>query len=123
MYPLRSTDADGNALNGANKYVVKLDRDPPVGAFWSLTMYDDSDKMLVPNSIGRFKVGTDTKGLKHAADGSITIPIQPDPPQGDDAPNWLPSPKGNFYIILRMYQPSDEILKGAFQLPQARKVQ
>lgn len=123
MYPLRSTDADGNALNGANRYVVKLDRDPPVGAFWSLTMYDDADKMLVPNSISRFKVGTDTKGLKHAADGSITIPIQADPPQDDDAANWLPSPKGNFYIILRMYQPSEEILDGTFQLPQVRKVQ
>jgi hypothetical protein len=122
MYPLRSTDADGNALNGANRYVVKLDRDPPVEAFWSLTMYDDGDKMLVPNSISRFKVGTDTKGLKHAADGSITIPIQADPPQGDDATNWLPSPKGNFYIILRLYQPSEEILNGTYQLPQVRKV-
>jgi hypothetical protein len=122
MYPLRSTDADGNALNGANRYVVKLDHEPPVNAFWSLTMYDDADKMLVPNSIGRFKVGTDTKGLKRAADGSITIPIQADPPQGDDAANWLPAPKGNFYVILRLYQPTEQILSGAYQLPQVRKV-
>lgn len=123
MYPLRSTDADGNALSGANKYVVKLDSDPPVGAFWSLTMYDDSDKMLVPNSIGRYKVGTDTKGLKHAADGSITIAIQTDPPPSDDAANWLPSPKGTFYLVLRLYQPSEAILNGTYQLPQVRKVQ
>ena len=79
--------------------------------------------MLVPNSIGRYKVGTDTKGLKHAADGSITIPIQVDAPQGDDAANWLPSPKGTFYIILRMYQPDEKILSGTFPLPQVRKVQ
>jgi len=123
MYPLRSTDADGNALNGASRYVVKLDREPPVNGFWSLTMYDDADKMLVPNAIGRFKVGTDTKGLKRASDGSITIPIQADQPQGDDAANWLPAPKGNFYVILRLYQPSEAILSGAYQLPQMRKVQ
>ena len=79
--------------------------------------------MLVPNSIGRFKVGTDTKGLKRAADGSITIPIQADPPQGDDAANWLPAPKGNFYVILRLYQPTEETLNGAYQLPQVCKVQ
>lgn len=123
MYPLRSTDADGNALSGANRYVVKLDKEPPVGAFWSLTMYDGGDKMLVPNAIGRFKVGTDTKGLKRAADGSITIPIQADPPEGENAANWLPAAKGNFYVILRMYQPGEEILNGSYQLPQVRKVQ
>lgn len=123
MYPLRSTDSDGNALNGANRYVVKFDHEPPVGAFWSLTMYDDSDKMLVPNSIHRYKVGTDTKGLKRAADGSITIPIQADTPQGNDAVNWLPAPKGNFYMLLRLYQPSEAILNGTYQLPQVKKVQ
>jgi hypothetical protein len=123
MYPLRYTDADGNVLNGANRYVIKFDREPPVNAFWSLTMYNASDKMLVENTIDRFKVGTDTRGLKRAADGSITIPIQVEAPQGDAAANWLPAPKGDFYVILRLYQPSDEILNGTYQLPQMRKVQ
>jgi len=109
-------------LSGANKYVVKFDREPPVKAFWSLTMYSASDKMLVENPISRFKVGTDTKGLVKASDGSITIPIQSDRTSGDSAPNWLPAPKGDFYVILRMYQPSDDILNGKYQLPQLRKV-
>jgi hypothetical protein len=122
MYPVRYTDADGQTLNGANKYVVKLDREPPVGAFWSLTMYNASDKMLVENPINRFKVGTDTKGLTKAADGSITIPIQAERPSGEATANWLPAPKGDFYVILRMYQPNDEILSGKYQMPQLRKV-
>ena len=63
MYPIRYTDAEGKVLNGANKYVVKFDREPAVGAFWSLTMYNASDKMLVENPLNRFKVGSDTKGL------------------------------------------------------------
>ncbi|BCP52794.1 hypothetical protein K32_14110 [Kaistia sp. 32K] len=122
MYPLRSTDSDGNLLSGANRYVIKFDREPPVNAFWSLTMYDDADKMLVANPIARYKVGTDTQGLVKAADGSITIPVQADKPDGDAAANWLPAPKGNFYVILRLYQPSDEILNGSYPLPQMRKV-
>lgn len=121
MYPLRSTDADGDVLNGANKYVLKFDRLPPVNAFWSLTMYNGADKMLVDNPIQRYKVGTDTVGLKPAADGSTTIPIQADQPSGDNAANWLPAPKGDFYIMLRLYQPNDEILSGAYQLPQVTK--
>jgi hypothetical protein len=122
MYPIRYTDADGQGLNGANKYVVKMDKVPPVGAFWSLTMYNAADKMLVENPIQRYKVGTDTKGLKTGADGSITIAVQNEQPDEAANVNWLPAPKGDFYVILRMYQPSDAILDGTYKLPQMTRV-
>jgi len=32
--------------------------------------------------------------------------------------NWLPAPKGDFYVILRLYQPTAAILDGTYQLPQ-----
>lgn len=122
LYPLRTTDADGNALSGANRYEVRFDKEPPVGAFWSLTMYDDADKMLVANPIDRFKVGSDTPGLKRSPDGAITIPVQAEAPAGEAAANWLPAPKGKFYLLLRLYQPSEEILDGSYPLPQIRKI-
>lgn len=42
IYPMLRVDADGNPLNGANRYVIHFDKDqtPPVNAFWSLTMYN-----------------------------------------------------------------------------------
>lgn len=122
MYPLRYTDSEGKPLSGANRYVVKLDSAPPVDAFWSLTMYNADDKMLVPNELNRYKVGSDTQGLKVAPDGSITIPIQADKPQGENAANWLPAPKGGFYVILRLYQPKQEVLDNKWQMPQLNKV-
>jgi hypothetical protein len=122
MYPIRYTDADGAGLSGANKYVVTLSKEPPVGAFWSLTMYNAADKMLVENAIQRYKVGTDTKGLKKGTDGSITIAVQNEQPDVAANVNWLPAPKGDFYVILRMYQPSDAILDGTYQLPQMTRV-
>lgn len=85
-------------------------------------MYSDADKMLVPNASHRYKVGGDTKGLTRAADGSITVPIQADQPKGENAANWLPAPKGNFYVILRLYRPGDDILGGDYQLPQLTRV-
>lgn len=121
MYPLRYTDSDGQVLNGANKYIIKMDKEPPVDAFWSLTMYNASDKMLVENPIQRYKVGTDTDGLKKGPDGSVTIAVQHDQPE-DESVNWLPAPEGDFYVILRMYQPSDEVLDGSYQLPQMNRV-
>ncbi len=117
MYPIRYTDADGKVLNGGNKYILKMASEPPVDAFWSLTMYNASDKMLVENPIQRYKVGTDTQGLKKGSDGSITIAIQNGQPS-DGNVNWLPAPKGDFYMILRMYQPGEAALSGTWQLPQ-----
>ncbi len=122
MYPVRYTDSEGNQLNGANRYLVKLSSAPPVDAFWSLTMYNADDKMLVANEIDRFKVGSDTQGLMVAADGSITIPIQTTKPEGEAAANWLPAPEGDFYVILRLYQPSPAILDDEWQLPQLVRV-
>ncbi|WP_246642249.1 DUF1214 domain-containing protein [Rhizobium laguerreae] len=49
MYPVRYTDADNQVLSGGNKYVPKKNEAPPVDAFWSLTMYNADDKMLVEN--------------------------------------------------------------------------
>jgi len=61
VYPVRYTDSTGAALSGANKYVMRLAKEPPVGAFWSVTIYNAGDKMLIENPINRYKVGTDTK--------------------------------------------------------------
>jgi hypothetical protein len=122
MYPIRYTDNDDAVLNGANRYQVKLSSAPPVDGFWSLTMYNADDKMLVDNPIDRYKIGSDTPDLSTAQDGSITIPIQHEQPQGEHAANWLPAPNGNFYVILRLYQPSDEILDGNWALPALKRM-
>jgi hypothetical protein len=78
--------------------------------------------MLIENPIQRYKVGTDTKGLKKGADGSITIAVQNEQPDETANVNWLPAPKGDFYVILRLYQSSDAILDGAYKLPQMMRV-
>ncbi len=118
MYPLRFTDSAGQVLTGAKTYTVKLVRPPPVNAFWSLTVYNADDKLLVDNPIGRYKIGGDTSGLVTAPDGSITIRLRHAAPDGKAAGNWLPTPDGAFYLILRLYQPKEEILDGTYQLPQ-----
>lgn len=64
-----------------------------MNAFWSLTMYDASDKMLVDNEISRYKVGSDTQGLKVAENGSITIPISHKSPRERMPPTGYRHPK------------------------------
>ena len=39
-YPMTYTDADGDPLDGRNRYTLTFDEEPPVDAFWSITMHD-----------------------------------------------------------------------------------
>jgi hypothetical protein len=121
-YAIVWTDADGQPLDGSNRYELRLESPPPVDAFWSLTMYDVPDFYLVANPINRYSIGDRTPGLKTADDGSVTIFMQTDSPGADKESNWLPTPAGAFRPIVRMYQPQKAILDGTYVLPAVRKV-
>ncbi|MCS3458483.1 DUF1254 domain-containing protein [Aeromonas sp. BIGb0445] len=118
MYPLRSTDAKGEQLSGDKAYVLHFKKAPPTNAFWSLTVYNTVDKMLVHNEIARYKLGSDTQGLKMAENGSFDLYLQREVPKGDKQANWLPTPAGPFYLLLRLYQPQESVLSGEYELPQ-----
>jgi hypothetical protein len=121
-YAMAWTDADGDPLDGANhRYELRLSPQPPVDAFWSLTMYDASDFYLVANAIDRYSVGDRTAGLATDDDGSVTIYIQRDAPDSGKQSNWLPTPDGRFRPLMRMYQPRAEILNGEYSLPAISK--
>jgi hypothetical protein len=118
-YPMTYTDADGDQLDGHNRYTLTLDQDPPVDAFWSITMYDVPGFYLVANPIGRYSIGDRTPGLRRGADGSLTIAIQHEPPS--DTSNWLPAPAAPFRPLMRLYQPQPAILNGTYKIPPITK--
>lgn len=101
-------DASSKPLAGTNQYTVTFPAGqlPPAAFFWSLTMYG-ANQFLVPNSINRYSLGTQSN-LSVAADGSVTIYIQANAPSAAEMPNWLPSPaSGSFYVVLRIYGPEN----------------
>ena len=118
-YPGVFEDTNGNTLDGSTgKYTLTFPKGktPPVGAFWSTTMYDAKKRLMVGNSIQRYKIGS-ADSLKTSTDGSTTIYIQFDSPGKDKESNWLPAPKEPFYMLFRMYLPNIEILNGQYELP------
>jgi hypothetical protein len=121
-YVIVYTDADGNQLDGADRYELRLESMPPVDAFWSLTMYDVPKFLLVANPIDRYSIGDRTPGLQAGDDGSLTIYIQHESPGPDKESNWLPTPAGDFRPIMRMYQPGPAVLSGEYALPPITKV-
>jgi hypothetical protein len=53
----------------------------------------------------------------------LTLYIQAASPGADKVPNWLPCPaEGTWFLILRMYQPRDEVVQAIWRCPALRNV-
>jgi hypothetical protein len=97
LYPATKVDADGQPLDGSKaSYTItfKEGDQPPVNAFWSITMYDGKTQLLVANSINRYLINSPMlPDLKKNRDGSLTLYVQHDEPTDpDQKANWLPAP-------------------------------
>jgi hypothetical protein len=125
MYPAYAIDADGKKLDGANRYAVRFapGQLPPVNAFWSLTMYELPQSLLVANPLNRYLLNSPMlPQFKRDADGALTLYIQNESPGADKEANWLPAPKGPFLMWMRLYWPKEEALQGKWTAPPLQRV-
>lgn len=124
VYPVASTDADGDELDGSHAYRITFPAGelPPVEAFWSLTAYAD-DMFLAEHPSGRYAIGDRTPGLETAEDGSLTLALAHDEAaaaevvEPGEPVNWLPVPAGPFVLMLRLYLPEGPALDGSYEYP------
>jgi len=120
MVPIYDKDADGQPLDGRYRYTLRFAKGelPPVNAFWSLTMYDLPNQLLVKNPIDRYLINSPMlPSLKRDPDGGLTIYVQSDSPGKDKQANWLPAPKGPFMAAMRYYLPKPQLLEGQWTSP------
>jgi len=119
LYPVAKSDAGGRPLTGEHAYRITLpaSEPPPVDAFWSLTMYAENGRPLVPNPIGRYAIGDRTPGVGTDPDGALTIHVRHAPPAIGRGVNWLPAPAGPFRLMLRLYNPRASVLDRSWAPP------
>ncbi len=121
FYPLYRTDSEGNPLDAStNKYTLTFEAGklPPVNAFWSLTMYNLPQSLMVDNPIDRYLINSPMlPDLKKNEDGGITLYIQRESPGKDLESNWLPAPNGPFWTVLRLYWPQPAAYDGSWKKP------
>jgi len=129
IYPLVFVDANGDTLDGkVNQYILHFEKDeiPPAKYFWSVTMYDkspdDTAGCMVANPINRSLINSTTEGLIYEEEGSLSIYIQYEQPEGEKAANWLPAPAEPFYMALRIYGPEESVMAGEWAPPAVQKV-
>jgi hypothetical protein len=126
MYPIYAIDGDNQKLDGAHRYSLRFapGQLPPVHAFWSVTMYDLPASLLVANPINRYLINSPMlPQLKKDADGGLTLHIQNESPGKEKESNWLPAPKGPFFMAMRLYWPKEEAMEGKWTQPPLKKTE
>ena len=81
-------------------------------------MYDDQN-FLAANPLNRYTLNQRDKFAGNP-DGSVDLYLQADSPGNPKEANWLPTPKGKFGIMLRLYWPTEtppSILDGTWKPP------
>lgn len=126
VYPTSEGPSLLGSYTGQKKYVMHFPKGemPPVQGFWSLTMYD-ARYFFVENPLNRYSISP-RQDLKANADGSMDLYIQNESPGADKESNWLPAPKDQFILMLRLYWPKKtppSILDGTWKIPQVKAVQ
>ena len=125
MYPAYTVDSGGQALDAAkNRYTIRFEPGqlPPVNAFWSLTMYELPASLLTANPLNRYLLNSPMlPQFKKDADGGLTLLIQNESPGANKEANWLPAPKGPFFMAMRLYWPKAEALEGKWTAPKIQR--
>jgi hypothetical protein len=107
-------DSDGRPLSGPNRYVIHFapKQLPPVRGFWSITAYT-ADGALGDTPQARVSCG-EHRGGRRTRDGSLDVTVSATKPKGG---NWLPVPRADFQLVMRLYAPKAEATNGLWQPP------
>lgn len=124
IYLFADTDADGRPLDSRDGSVYELsfegDDLPPLeeAGFWSVTMYRTSNSLLVDNPDANYATRPECPGFDRGANGSATVVLATERPEGVAEANWLPAPDDEpFQLGLRLYYPGAAIREGSWFPP------
>ena len=122
LFPIARMDEAGKLLNGERRYLLHFQAGQlPPSRYWRISLYD-IDGYFTGNPIKRYGIGNMAEKLENNPDGSLTLYIQHDSPGKDKETNWLPAPKEEFFLMMRMYQPEEKMYSGAYVLPPLQEV-
>ena len=104
-YTMSYVDSKKQPFDGSKTYKLNIPTDPPVNAFWAVTLYDTQTRSQLQTSQPFPTVGSQSDGIKKNDDGSTDIYFGPKAPEGMEN-NWLETVPGkSWFVALRMYGP------------------
>jgi hypothetical protein len=122
VYLAAYKDRDGDWLDGAKTYRLRVPPNAPVAQFWSMTVYGVNTRSLIQNK-EQIADRSSRMDLVKSADGSVDLYVGPTPPQGFEK-NWVPSVASQaWFCYFRLYGPTEAHFNRTWVLPDFAKVQ
>lgn len=120
-YMIGFTDSDGTPLVGANNYSLKLPANIPAANFWSVTLYEAENASGLANGQPYPSLGSRDKPAQNA-DGSTDVYLGPKAPEGKQG-NWLATvPDRGYFVIIRLYGPTEAAINKSWKPGDIEKV-
>ena len=108
-YMIAFNDSTGTPLSGGNDYRMNLPANIPAANFWSVTLYEAENGSGLANGQPFPSLGSRDKPMQNA-DGSTDIYLGPKAPV-DKEGNWNATVPGKgFFVILRLYGPTENAI-------------
>jgi hypothetical protein len=105
-YGIAFVDSDNNPLIGDNNYRLHLPANIPAANFWSVTLYEAENASGLANGQPFPSLGSRDKPAQNS-DGSTDIYFGQKAPAGKES-NWMATPAGRgYFVILRLYGPTE----------------
>jgi hypothetical protein len=114
-------DKDGDWLDGAKSYRLRVPPNVPTAQFWSLTVYDVNTRSLLQNK-DQISDRSSRMDLLKNADGSVDVYVGPTAPKGFEK-NWVPSDRNQaWFAYFRLYGPTEAYFNRTWVLTDFEKV-
>lgn len=122
QYIMAMNDSSGNLLEAGKAYKVNVPANMPVKQFWALTVYDKATYSFIYSKSNRTTLSTyDLPKMKKNSDGSVTIYVGPEAPEGQQS-NWIPTSGKRPMPMFRLYGPTDAFNNKTFKMNDFEKV-
>jgi hypothetical protein len=121
-YMIAFTDGSGAPLVGEDNYVIHLPANIPAGNFWSVTLYEAENASGLANGQPFPSLGSRDNPVQNA-DGGTDLYLGAKAPPGKQA-NWLATVPGRgYFVILRLYGPTEAALNNSWKPSDVEKMQ
>lgn len=105
QYAYAATDRNGDYLDGAKTYKLRIPANAPAKDFWSVVVYDPQTRSQLQTSQSFPSKNNKRDKLIENPDGSVDLYFGPKAPEGKEA-NWIQTVAGKgWYTLLRLYGP------------------
>jgi hypothetical protein len=115
-YAATFKDGNGDWLDGAKSYSLRVPPNPPVKDFWSVVVYDAETRSMIANDQG-ISSRNSYQELAANGDGSIDLYFGPEAPEGTEE-QWVQTNPGvGFFLYFRWYGPLEPYFDKSWRLP------